>query len=329
MVVITTPLTTHSGVRDIFITENNKFALVLTFSGIEYVNLYTGAVVSSGIVPGGFSPLCIAADWTTATGMLYVGTSGGGVFETRYHPARAPGSNFTGSLVQRYSTTTSTPISNNVVYDLDARPGRLLIGTGAGVDFIANGNVRSTRALISGTRGVQLTESEGGYWLTASSVEASYNLLSSTGTGIIGIDFEYTVNSNPALPWTRPTDLSVSEGAIRAIAITTPSGVLLTEERPFIESTAQRSTFIPLNEFNEVPEPQFKSADLSQQAEFDQGSLYATTTGVLRVYQLSTATLSGTHPELFSNVFQSTGGIARDQLLVTGTMRIVRTTSLA
>lgn len=329
MVVITTPLTTHSGVRDIFIAENNRFALVLTFSGIEYVNLHRGEVVSSGIIPGGFEPLCLAADWTTATGMLYVGTSGGGIFETRYHPARAPGLNFTGSFIQRYSTTSVPPISSNIVFDLDVRPARLLIGTSAGVDFIANSTHRSTKALINGTKGVHLTEDEGGYWITASSVEVRYDLLSTTGTGIIGIDFEYTATSNPALPSTSPTDISVSEGAVRAIAIATPSGVLLTEEQPFVESTAQRMVFTPLNEFNEVPTPQFKSVDLSKQAEFDSGALYATTTGVLRVYQLSTATLSGTHPQLFSNVYQSTGGVARDQLLVTGTMSIVRTTDIA
>lgn len=327
MAIITTPLLTHSGVRDVFITEENKFAIVVTVSGIEYINLYTGQVVSRALLPTSHPPLCTAVDWTTATGLLYVGTSGGGIYATRYHPARAPGLDFTGSLTVHYSTATSPPISDNVVFDLDAQPARLLIGTASGLDFIAN-NTRSTRAILNGTRDVHFTENIGGYWTTTSSVEVNYTLLSTTGTGIIGVDFAYTTTTNPALPGPGAVDLAIAESVPRTLAFATSSGVLVLEEVPLVESTAQRKTFTPPNEFDEIPAPQFIGVDFSPSAEYGVGSLYATTTGVLRVFRLSDDTLVGTHPQNLSTAYNASGGIARGQTLVTGTVGIVRTTSV-
>lgn len=330
MVVITTHLVTHSGVRDIFITEEDKYALVATFGGIDVINLYTGAVVSSGIIPGGHLPLCITADWTTATGLVYVGTSGGGIFSTRYHTLRSPGSDFSGSLTAHYSTATPTPTSSDVIRDLDLLEGKLLIATSSGVDVIfVRNNRRGTRALSSGSFDVHLTAS-GGYWTTTSSVEVKYDLISSTGTGIIGTDFAYTVDSTPALPGPGVFDVAFSQGVVgTALAFATPSGVLVTEEEPFVESTAQSKIFNPPNEGEESPSPLFISVDFAPRAAFNSGLLYATTTGTLRVYDLSDNTLVGNHPQSFDTLFNFTGGVARDQLLATGIVNLIRTTAVS
>ena len=330
MVVITTHLVTHSGVRDIFIAEEDKFALVATFGGIDVINLHTGNVVSSGILPGGYLPLCITADWTTSSGLIYVGTSGGGIFSTRYHFARTPGSDFSGSLTTHYSTATPTPTSSDVIRDLDIQNGKLFAATSSGVDLIyVRNNRKATRSLAFGAFGVHLTSSGGGYWTTTDSVEVKYDLLSSTGTGIIGTDFAYTVTSVPQLPGPGVFDMAVSEAIVgTALVFATPSGVLVTEEEPFVESTAQSKIFNPPNEGEENPAPLFISVDFSPRAAFNSGLLYATTTGTLRVYDLSDNSLFGSHPQAFDTIFNFTGGIARDQLLATGIVNIVRTTAV-
>jgi hypothetical protein len=330
MVVITTHLVTHSGVRDIFITEEDKFALVATFGGVDVVNLYTGNVVSSGIIPGGYLPLCITADWTTSSGLIYVGTSGGGIFSTRYHFARTPGSDFSGSLTAHYSTATPTPTSSDVIRDLDMKNGKLFAATSSGVDVIfVRNNRKASRVLASGAFGVHLTSSGGGYWTTTDKVEVKYDLLSSTGTGIIGTDFAYTVTSVPQLPGPGVFDMAVSEAIVgTALAFATPSGVLVTEEAPFVESTADSKIFNPPNEAEETPTPLFISVDFSPRAAFNSGLLYATTTGTLRVYDLGNNSLVGTHPQEFDTIYNFTGGIARDQLLATGVVNIVRTTAV-
>ena len=128
--VLTVPLTTASGVRDIYIAEE-RFALVATSGGIDVIDLFKGQVISSGTLPS--EPECVAVDWQKAGsvppfGRLYVGTSTSGIFDMNYVRVREVGSDFTDAFVQRFTTTTLPPISDNRVCDLDALPGRHIRG---------------------------------------------------------------------------------------------------------------------------------------------------------------------------------------------------------
>lgn len=330
MVVITAPLTTSSGIRDIFIAENNHYALVATTSGVEVVDLYKGRVVSSGIVPGGFAPTCIAADWVASSGVVYVGTSGGGIFTTRYHPIRGyPTEDFSNLLIQQFSTSTTPALSSDVVQDLDYQPGRLLVGTSSGTDFIFQHSNRSTKAVVGGVSTVHLTaDGVTGYWTTGSSVQVNYGLPSTIGGGIIGVDFEYTTLSNPSLPSKPPTDIAIAEASPRALAFATPSGVLVVEEKPLVESTANRKTFVDPNEFSQTPTPSFVSVDFSSTATYSGGLLYAVSSGTLRLFGLINNTLSGTHPQRVDPLFNNLPGIPKKQLVSSGTLTLVRTTSV-
>jgi len=313
--LITLPITT-SGVRDIYITEEERFAYVVTSGGVDVIELVnTCKVVASGKLPN--EPTCIAADWRAASGQLYIGTVASGVFAMSYHRSRK--GDFTDQLVQRFTTTTAPPLSNNQINDVDALPGRLIIGTGAGVDFISNDTEYSTRALVSGSLNVHLTGGGAGYWTTVSGnkgeVEVNYDLISTTGTSIINVDFEYSPTSDPALPGAPPTDIAISERPSFApvLAFATPSGALITEEIQFNEAAAQRKTLTSENAF---------SVDFSEEASFGFGKLYALLDSVLRVYDLSNDTVVASHA-------QSSVGSARGQILSSGTNTIVRTTILA
>lgn len=335
-----TPLTTvlaASGVRDVYIAEE-RYAIVATSGGVDVVDLYKGYVISSGTLPS--EPTSIVADWQNIWGRMYVGTTSSGVFDMKYVLIREEGRDFTDQFVQRFTTLTSPPVSSNKINDLDVLPGRLLIGTGAGIDFIADetlyANFESpeteyaTRALVSGSRHVQLTTS-GGYWTTASGVfegalQVNYDLLSTTGTSIIEVDFEYTNVSNPALPAVPPLDISIIEpsgGPLPAIGVATSGGVYVFEELPGNEAATNTKLLSP--EF-------FISVDFAPDSSFNTGCLYA---GIpdgslgsrggdigqnigeeMRVYDLSADSVTATH-----NAEKGTRGMT----LVTGTMTILRT----
>ncbi|MBD3260426.1 MAG: hypothetical protein GF334_01890 [Candidatus Altiarchaeales archaeon] len=308
MSVITTPLTTATSVRDVFIAEN-QYALVLTSGGIDVVDLFRGQVISSGTLPS--ESLCIAADWQITNGRLYVGTATSGIFDMNYVRVREVGSDFSDRFVQRFTTTSTPPVSSNKINDLDAISGSLLIGTSSGVDFIFDGNEYSTRSLISGSNDVRLAGS-GGYWTTESgnkgSVEVNYDLLTTTGTSIITLDFEYSTTSTPSLPAEPPVDLSVSEvpGELPAVAVATPGGAFVFEEFQGNEGLTRNKN---------LTVESIISVDFRPGAYYDSGFLYAATSNVLRVFDLSNNTVSGTH---------SSGDSTRGQSLVPGTINIVR-----
>lgn len=334
-----TPLTavlTASGVRDVYIAEE-RYAIVATSGGIDVVDLYKGYVISSGTLPS--EPTTIVADWQNVWGRLYVGTTTSGVFDMKYVLVREEGRDFTDQLVQRFTTLTSPPVSSNQVNDLDVLPGRLLIGTGAGIDFLADlstySNFQSaqteyaTRPLVSGSRHVKLTTA-GGYWTTASGVfegalEVNYDLLSTTGTSIINVDFEYTNSSSPALPAVPPLDISVIEptgGPLPAIGVATSGGVYVFEELPGNESATNTKLLSPES---------FISADFAPDSSFNTGCIYAgipdgalgtlggdigqNIGGEIKVYDLTGDSVSATH-----NAEKGTRGMT----IVTGTMNVLR-----
>ena len=326
MVVISAPLTTSSGVNDVFIAEGNRYALVATTAGVEYVDLLRGQVVSSGTIPGGYEPLCLAADWTTSSGLLYVGTSGGGVFATRYHPAREPGLDFSGSLQPLFSTGSLPPISGDVVVDLGVAPGALFVTTESGVDYIRALTDRSTRPLAAGSSRVRLVANGGvAYWLTSTGVEVNYDLISTLTGGIIGVDFSYSTSTVPALPGPQPSDIALAEGSPRVLAIPTVSGILIFTEVPGAESSAQTKILYAPDAYEEDPAPLFVSADFSSGATFNSGVIFATTP--VRGYAFRMAALSTLRihaPDLSENPLDFSLG----QQVISGTQTILRTTTV-
>lgn len=313
--VMTVPLTTASGVRDVYIAEE-RFAIVATSGGIDVVDLFQGRVISSGTLPS--EPECVAVNWRESGSLpplarLYIGTSTSGIFDMNYVLVREVGSDFTDSLVQRYTTSTTPALSANQINDLDALPGSLLIGTSTGVDFISSGTGYATRTLTSGSQSVRLTQTGGGYWVTNSgvfdgAVEANYDLPSATGTGIIDVDYEYTTTSTPALPAEPPFDVTVSEvdGQLPAIGVATSGGAFVFEELQGNETAARNKI---------LSAESFISVDFGRGSFYDDGCLNAATSGTLRVFDLSDNTVSSTH-----NPFEGDRG----QSLVSGTITIVR-----
>lgn len=316
---------TGSGIQDVFIAED-RFAILATQSGVDIVDLYCGEVISSAIV-GGTQVLSVAAEFTTATGNLFIGTSTSGVLAARWKPLRAPGTDFTGQIQSLYSTTSTLPISNNRINDLDAKPYRLLISTGSGVNFVSTPSVGpqhvSTRLLISGSNACRLTSAGEGYWTVVNSgVETNYDLASTTGLGIINVDYAYnSTTSGPLLPSHVVQDLSVVEGTQNLINVATISGDFVIEEVQGAESTAQSKSLNP--GFDIV------SADFSTSATFDSGTKYVTTTGIVTVFGMINNTESGTHHQEISLEDQFDRENTRDQALITGTITRIRTTSVA
>jgi hypothetical protein len=245
---------------------------------------------------------------------MYVGTVASGIFDMNYVLVRNRASDFTEALVQRFTTGTSPPVSHNTINDLDVLPGRLLVGTASGVDFIVNSSEYASRVLSSGSRSVRLTEAGGGYWTTNSgisvgAVETNYDLISTTGTSIINVDFEYTSSTSPALPAEPPQDLALSEtfGQLPVVGVATLGGALVFEELQGNESVTNNKilTAAPII-----------SVDFGPDAYYAGGSLYAATSSIVQVFGLSSNSVSGTHT--------ATGG-TRGITLVTGTNVVVRT----
>lgn len=332
---ITTPLSA-ADVRDVYIAQE-RYAIVATPAGIDVVDLYKGYVITSGTLPS--EPTTVVADWENIWGKVYVGTTSSGVFDMQYTLIREEGRDLTDQFVQRFTTATPIPLSSNQINDIDVRPGRLLIGTGAGIDFIADETVYmnfvspeteyATRPLESGSEHVALTEA-GGYWTTESGVfdgalEVNYDLLSTTGTSIIDVDFEYTNSSSPPLPAEPPFDISVVEpagGSLPAIGVATSGGVYVFEEEPGNEAFANTKL---------LSAESFITCDFDPHSAFDSGCLFAGKPtgaigtkgtdagqdigGEVKVFDLANNTVSGTH-----NAEVGTRGIT----LVTGTTTVLR-----
>lgn len=312
MVVITTPLTVGSGVVDTFIAED-RYAIVVTPAGINIVDLFEGQVVGSGTLPD--VPTCVTADWLTSSGSIYIGTVASGIFSARYHPSRRR--DFSDSLIQKFTTSSTPAISSNEIRDLDCLPGRLLIGTGGGVDFLSGEKEFASRTLASGVNAVHLTAAGGGYWATRSGtsgeVEVVYDLLLATGTGIIIPDFSYSATSNPALPAEPPFDIALTESSPRVLAFATSAGALVTQELPGTENLAQRKTLLP-------DDPETTQVDFSYNATFDSGRLYVTTSDSVIIFDLNTNNPVSEH-------YVSEG--TRGQTLLSGTVNSMRTTTIA
>ncbi len=325
--VITTGLVTNSGVRDVFIAED-RYALLATGSGIDIVDLQCGRTISSGILPE-TEINTMAVEFTTASGNLYVGTTTSGVYQTRWKNLRAPGTDFSNLLKQVYTTTSTPPIASNEINDLavGALPFRLLISTGSGIDFIVDQGhtvLRSTRALLSGSEDCELTKLGEGYWTaTNSGVEASYDLNSSSGTGIIIVDFEYNaVDSVPLLPDHRVGDIQVIEGSPNLLNFATTVGDFVVEESQGSEATSRTKTLLAADST--------VSAAFSEDATFDTtGTKYVTTTGILTIFGLVDDTVSGTHQPDIGPQDKFNRENTRDQALLSGTNTIVRVTSIA
>ncbi len=311
---------TGTGIQDVFIAED-RFAILATVSGVDIVDLQCGAVVSSAIISN-TEVLSVAADFTTATGCLYIGTSTSGVLATRWKATRAPGRDFTGKIEQIYTTTSTLAITDNRINDQDALPFRLLISTGSGVDFIstpAQGAQHiASRTFISGSNSCQMTAGNDGYWTVINSgVEANYDLISTTGIGIIDVDAEYNTTAHgPLLPHNILNEVRVSEGTPNVLNVATASGDFMIEEERDVNLTGtQRSQRLTLG-FDVV------STDFSQGTTFDDGSKYVTTTGIATIFGLvaSNVTVSGTHHQEISLSEKFTKENTRDQAVVTSVL---------
>ncbi len=320
--VITAPLVTNSGANDVFIAED-RYAIVTTGSGVDVIDLYCGLVISSGIIPGA-ETTCVSVDDVSALGNIYIGTTSSGVYSTTWKPLRQPGLNFSDRLVQQFSTLTTPPISDDEIRDLCARPFRLLISTGQGVDFIVDQVhtlLRSTQPLISGSDGCFLTTAVEGYWIaTNSGVEASYDLNSSSGTGIIIVDFLYDASTTPSLPTQIVNDLSVVSGTYNLLGFATTGGDKIVEERQGAEASALAKS--------EYTDEAVVSIDFSKAASYTTGSVYLATADSVRVYDLDGDGVAGTHFHTISSDEQNAKENTRDQALVTGTNTVIRTTGV-
>jgi len=326
--VISPDPVTGSGIQDVFIAED-RFAILATQSGVDIVDLQCGAVISSAVISG-TEVLSVAAEYTTATGCLYVGTSTSGVLATRWKPIRAPGTDFASLLVPIYSTTSTLPITDNRINDIDALPFKLLLSTGSGIDFVstpAEGAQHvASRTLFSGSNSCQLTTAGEAYWtVVKSGVEANYDLISTTGVGIIDVDQEYNTTVNgPLLPHNVVNEVRVSEGTPNLLNVATASGDFLIEEErdPNLTGT-QRSRRLTVG-FDVV------STDFAPDTTFDDGGKYVTTTGIVTIYGIAnnSVTVSGTHHQEISIFEKFTKENTRDQAVITGTNTTIRTTTV-
>ena len=326
---ITTPLVTASGVNDIFIAED-RFAVVATSSGIDIIDLQCGATISSGTL--GSEPLCVAVEWTTPAGNMYIGTATSGIYSATWKHLRAPGLNFTDQLVQTFTTSGSPALTSDQVNDICVQPTRIFASTAGGVDFITFLTLGASRTLISGSTRCELTKAGEAYWTTTNSgVEANYDLFPSSGTGIIEVDFAYNnFESDPLLPSNIVNDLAVSAGSPNLLGFATLETDLIIQESQGTESNSLVKTVYS----GQTP---VVSIDFSEGADFNNGTVHLATltqlpsgdiSDALRIFGLIDGTVSGTHFHTISSDSPeniNTGG----QPLITGTVNIVRVTSVA
>ncbi len=326
---ITTPLVTASGVNDVFIVED-RFAVVATTSGIDIIDLQCGATISSGTLPS--EPLCVAVDWVTATGNIYIGTATSGIFAAIWKPLREPGLNFTDRLVQTFTTSTTPALTSDQVNDICVLPSRIFASTAGGVDFITLSTFRAFKTLISGSDACSLTTLGEAYWnVINSGVLANYDLFPSSGTGIINVDFVYNnLDSDPLLPSNIVNDIAVAAGSPNLLGFATPESDLIVQESQGTESNSLVKTVYS----GETP---VVSIDFSEGADYNNGTVYLATSNqlpsgdvsdALRVFGLVDDTVSGTH---FHTIPKSEVNATntRGMPLITGTINITRVTSVA
>ena len=326
---ITTPLVTASGVNDVFIAED-RFAVVATTSGLDIIDLQCGSTISSGTL--GSEPLCVAVDFVTATGNIYIGTATSGIYSAVWKPLREPGLNFTDRLVQAFTTSTSPALTSDQVNDICVLPNRVFASTAGGVDFITLSTFRAFKTLVSGSDACSLTTLGEAYWnVINSGVLANYDLFPSSGTGIINVDFVYNnLDSDPLLPSNIVNDLAVAAGSPNLLGFATPESDLIIQESQGTESNSLVKTVYS----GETP---VVSIDFSEGANYTQGTVYLATSNQLpagdisdslRVFGLVDDTVSGTHfhtiPILETNTVNTRG-----MPLITGTINITRATSVA
>lgn len=327
---ITTPLVTASGVNDVFIAEE-RYAVLATSSGIDIVDLQCGATISSGTL--GSEPLCVGVEHTTSTGNMYIGTATSGIYSIRWKALRAPGTNFTDDLVQTFTTATTPSITSDQVNDLCVQPTRLFASTAGGVDFITFMDLGASRTLISGSERCELTEAGEAYWTaTNSGVEANYDLFPSSGTSIIDVDFVYNAfDSDPLLPSNVVNDIAVSAGSQNLLGFATPITDLIIQE-------SQGTEFNSLVKTAFSGQTPVVTIDYSEGADFDDGTVYLGVSNQLiptgdisdavLVFGLVDVTVSGTHFHTIPKKDVNTVN-TRGQPLITGTISIMRVTSVA
>jgi len=326
---ITTPLITASGVNDVFIAED-RYAVVATTSGIDVIDLECGATISSGTL--GSEPLCVAVDWVTSTGNMYIGTATSGIYEIKWKPLRAPATNFTNDLVQAFTTGTSPALTSDQVNDICVLPSRIFASTAGGVDFITFSSLRAFKTLVSGSDACSLTALGEAYWtVTNSGVLANYDLFSTSGTGIINVDFVYNnLDSIPLLPSNIVNDLAVAAGSPNLLGFATPESDLIIQESQGTESNSLVKTAYS-------GEDPVVSIDFSEGADYTNGTVYLATSNqlpegdisdALRVFGLVDDTVSGTHFHTIP-ILETLTVNTRGMPLITGTVDITRVTSLA
>ena len=291
---ITTPLITNSGVKDIFIAED-RYAIIATGSGVDVLDLECAAVISSGTIFG-TEVVSVVADPQSFLSQVYIGTSTSGIYSMNYNLIRIPETDFTNQLLPIYSTTSSPAISSNEIRDLavDRDPGflfRLLISTSSGIDLISSQGgaaVASCRPLISGSDSCLLTAAGEGYWsATNSGVEVSYDLYSSSGTGIIVTDFEYSPSSTPSIPSNTINDIDVAEGSPNVLGFATASGDIVISELQGSEVSSATKTL-----FSQEP---VVSVNFGPDAGYSSGKLYILATGTALVFDLADSSEIGSH----------------------------------
>lgn len=312
MVILTTPLLTHSGVNDIFIAED-RYALVATEQGVDIIDLFNQQVLSSGILPN--EPLCVVADtdFSVGGGKIYIGTTSSGIFSANYIQARQPNTDFSSALGQEFSTLTVPALTSDQINDLAVQPARLLVSTNNGVDFITNGTLRAFRTVTSGSNACQMTSVGEAYWTVVNSgIEANYDLFPTSGTGTIPVDFEYnSLTSTPTVSGNVVRDISIVEGSPNLLAFGTSQGATVVEE---VQGSEASSTTKAPNSVDVI------SLSLSSTATLNSGFLYTAVSDTLTVFDLSIDAISGTH-----TVSEGT----RTQTLATGTLTVIRTTNVA
>jgi len=323
--VLTVSGVTNSGILDTFIAED-RYAILATGSGIDVLDMYCGAIISSGTIPGEIVS-SVVAEYTTSSGMMYIGTSGNGVYQMRYHNITAPDYDFSAELKPVFSTTSTPAISDDEIRDIciaQGHPFRLLISTGLGVDYILEeGGVYtgSTRALISGSNACRITQAGEGYWDSKKvGVETLYDLNSSLIGGIITVDFTYSPFSAPSIPSNLVNDISIAEGSPNALAFATAGGDVEVSER-------QGNEFIsPVK--SAFTDKEVVSVSWGPDATFSTGKLYVLTTGIARVFDMTESTEIGSHHSRIDPLDKFITENTRDQALLSGTQTIVRTTAV-
>jgi len=312
MVTLLAPLATQSGVRDLYISED-RYLFTVTSAGVSIIDLYMSEVISSGIPPG--IATCVTVDTSAPVRKFYVGTSGNGIFSGPYNLAiHSSGLEFSSYLTLAFSTGTSPAILSDYINSLSAANGGLLISSSVGVDFITNSLLGASRTVTSGSSSCVLTNTGEAYWTVVNSgIETCYNILPSSGTGVIPVSFQYdALTSVPPLPSNVINDIAVSKTAYNTLGFATGVGGFIVREMQGSEGASlYKSLFSSDN---------ISSVSFSSQAAYDSGRVYLVGAVDMKIFSLSDNTVFET--------YNSESG-PRGQTLASGTLSKVRTSSSA